>query len=75
MAGGTHAFDMIKRLQQNRSLGTFKYFRKQQPLPSFYPHHKQQVAKSVRVIRWIYRAVVILGLLSVLASWLNRMLG
>jgi hypothetical protein len=30
MAGGTHVFDMIKRLKQNQELKKLKYFKKQQ---------------------------------------------
>lgn len=29
MAGGTHVFDMIKRLRQNQALGKLRYFKKQ----------------------------------------------
>lgn len=30
MAGGTHAFDMIKRMKANQNLKNFSYFKKQE---------------------------------------------
>lgn len=34
MAGGTHAFDMIKRMKQNESLRKFRYFDQKQKYQS-----------------------------------------
>lgn len=44
MAGGTHAFDMIKRLRENENLRKLNYFKKPKPYPTSggVPHHQKR---------------------------------
>lgn len=73
MAGGTHVFDMIKRLKENRNLRTFKYFKKGQPKAEFYPTHEQKASKLIQTISIMFRLVVFIGVISLLVFVLSKL--
>lgn len=66
MAGGTHVFDMIKRMRGNESLRTFRYFSKRQTAKDFYPTHEPRVNGVLHAFRILFNIVVILGLVALL---------
>jgi hypothetical protein len=59
MAGGTHGFDMIKRLRQNRSLGSIRH--RKLDSTQFHPA-KDEDAGSVRALRVAIKVLVLIGL-------------
>jgi hypothetical protein len=60
MAGGTHGFDMIRRLRQNRSLGSIRH--RKLDSSQFHPAAKNEDAGFVRVLRVAIKVIAVIGL-------------
>jgi hypothetical protein len=81
MAGGTHAFDMIKRLKENQNLKTLHYFKKQKHLVakskepllldtnSWREENSSQgsneIISPIKLLRVVYKVIAAIALLVV----------
>ncbi len=66
MAGGTHVFDMMRRVNENRKLALVRRLRRTESSQAFHPHLRASDPLIVRLIRRGLNVVFVLSFVAVL---------